>query len=161
ACVLAGLIAAGCLETSRLEEVCAMVGACCDELAGPGAVTHADFAVKETLLAIELLEPMAPVEQVAHWDALLARIDPETTYAEVLRPGRDPATLHNINVYMMVGEFLRERRGLTSTEDLFERHWPEQLRRFDSDGRYRDPGCPMLYDLATRVQVQHLLHSGY
>src|SRR5690606_40206757 len=46
ACVLAGLIPAGCLETSRLEEVCAMVGACCDELAGPGAVTHADFAVK-------------------------------------------------------------------------------------------------------------------
>lgn len=160
ACVGAGLHRAGELNAlvGELQEI---ITSCCEDLAVGERLRASDFAAKEVLLAVELLEPAVPAEQVAGWDRLLAQIDPYGTYRQVIRTSEDVARMHNINIYMLVGEFLRERRGLTTTESLFDAHWPTQLTKFDAEGRYRDPGGPMLYDVATRVQIQHLLHSGY
>ncbi|WP_129668548.1 hypothetical protein [Phytoactinopolyspora endophytica] len=47
--------------------------------------------------------------------------------------------------------------------DLLERRSPSG-ERLDIQAYARIAcvaGCPMLYDVATRVQIQHLLHSGY
>ncbi len=140
--------------------------------------TLSDFTVKEIMLCLMEIKNMdasvvkedgigsegaSPADikaGLARWLPRLSRINPQTLYHFV--PGRIPDEhLHNINVYNMAGEWLREKMGLGSTADYLNTCFPIQLERFDENGMYRDPNCPMLYDVTTRCQFQIMLHYGY
>jgi hypothetical protein len=160
ACLLACLLAGGRL--SHLKPFWAeMMTECCKELASMDNNIFADFAIKEIMLSIKVMSRRVDEGTMKEWYAHLQQVDPYKQYAAVIRTSEDEARMHNINVYNMVGEFLRETEGLTDTTAYFDRHWPIQLRKFDAYGMYRDPGCPILYDLTTRAHIQLMLASGY
>lgn len=160
ACVLGGLLASG-RQQQHLPVWLMLMEACCRKVSGMSGDIMADFAVKELLLAYRAMKPLLADSQLQHYRSLLATIDPYANYACTLAAHKDKAHLHNINVYNMVGEYLREAEGLTDSSAYFAAHWPLQLERFDHNGMYRDPGCPLLYDLTTRCQIQTLLAAGY
>lgn len=137
-----------------------MMEACCVDLHQSEGNQMADFSVKEIMLAFLAIEEQLDVNVRERLLALLSLIEPERNYVHRLgEDGHDQ--LHNINIYNMVGEYLREIVGLTDTETYFDVHWPKQLELFDSNGMYMDPNCPILYDLTTRCQIQLLLGYGY
>ncbi|MDF2964007.1 MAG: hypothetical protein K0S39_5742 [Paenibacillus sp.] len=138
-----------------------MMDACCLEFHRARHNPMVDFSVKEIMVAYMAMNDQLDETVQTRWLAELSKVEPERNYFHLLREGRDPSKLHNINVYNMVGEYLRETVGLTETKPYFARHWPVQLELFDENGMYRDPNCPILYDLATRCQIQLMLHYGY
>ncbi|MEJ8305059.1 hypothetical protein [Saccharibacillus sacchari] len=161
---LGGLIAAGRKrgELGMWED---LMDRTCGDLPKRGdngyAGPETDFAVKELMLALRAMRPRVPPEKCAGWKNKLGQIEPERHYASVLGRVSGKEALHNINIYNMTGEYLREAEGLTDSADYFARHWPTQLERFDENGMYRDPGSPMLYDLTVRAHIGLLLGSGY
>ncbi|RAU93698.1 hypothetical protein [Paenibacillus sp. YN15] len=119
-----------------------------------------DFAVKEFMLAYKAAGHLAEEVRRSAWMEQLRLVDPWLNYDCRLRTGTD-RRLHNINVYNMAGEWLRQTEGLTDTADYFRAHLPLQLSWFDSNGMYMDPGNPLMYDAMTRLQAAIMLHYGY
>ncbi|XEC96233.1 hypothetical protein AB6A23_06720 [Paenibacillus tarimensis] len=160
--VLACLLSGGRVPEHRglLER---MMSECCKEIQLLQGDVISDFAVKEIMLAYKLIKKRASVNKLEEWREALSRIDPFNQYLFTIRDVNDEkmTDLHNINVYNMVGEFLRETEGLTDSSSYFAVHWPYQLKKFDAYGMYMDPGCPMLYDLTTRCQIQLMMKHGY
>ncbi len=157
---LGGLIANG--RQSELGHLWTrLMDEACEEAVRQQGELTADFAVKELMTAFRAMRPFSGEEACGRWRTLLGRIDPGVHYACTLDREADERKLHNINVYNMVGEQLRAAEGLTCPEDYFARHWPIQLRRFDANGMYADPGAPMLYDLTVRAQIGLMLNAGY
>ena len=118
-----------------------------------------DFAVREIMSCIVETKRVVPKEKTDEWLMLMGKIrylDNYSVYAETLKD-----KVHNIGVYGMVCEQLREAEGLCDTTGYFDIQIPCQLKGFDELGMYKDPGCPMLYDLATRVQFSLFLFYGY
>ncbi|MCC2686735.1 MAG: hypothetical protein K0R75_3634, partial [Paenibacillaceae bacterium] len=138
-----------------------MMTECCREMVAFRANPIADFSLKEMMMAIRWMKRQIPEPQREQWYDDLRRIDPSLQFGYVIRSPGDELKMHNINVYNMVGEYLREAEGLTDTSAYFAKHWPVQLSKFDVNGMYRDPHCPLLYDLTTRCQIQLMLGSGY
>ncbi|MDR6551682.1 hypothetical protein [Paenibacillus qinlingensis] len=156
----------GCLiSAGRLQELQPlwehMMTESCRELSTLKQDPIADFSIKEIMLALHFMGPRCTEDAKSQWLFLLSEISPYTNYRFVIRDEESKHHLHNINIYNMAGEFLREKEGVTDTQAYFHEHWPTQLVRFDENGMYRDPGNPMLYDLTTRVQIQLLLGLGY
>ena len=159
-CVLGGLIAAGRrVELQPLWEQ--MMEAACRQLPRMRGDQMADFSTKELLLAFKAMKPHVTVAQQQEWAALLSGIDPEVNYVHTRYAVSDPGRLHNINLYNMSGEYLRETEGMTNAAPYLDAHWPFQVGKFDENGMYRDPGCPLLYDLASRCHIQLMLAYGY
>lgn len=119
-----------------------------------------DFAVKDFMLSYRLMKNYISKKKAACWMARLRLFIPHRNYRFVNR-GDGAFFEGNINIYNMAAEALREAEGLCDTEKYFDLHWPAQLKNFDENGMYRDPGCPMLYDLTTRVQIQVMFMAGY
>lgn len=141
-----------------------MMTDCCTEIITIEKDYPADFAIKEIMFAYYMMLETGRLqeEHVQRWDSLLREMSPSQHYKSVARNQASVDKLHNINIYNMVGEFLREKRGLTDVASYFDQHWPIQLGRFDeATGMYKDPGCPMLYDLTTRCHIQLMLGLGY
>lgn len=141
-----------------------MMGECCQEIVTFRSDTMADFAIKEMMFSLFVMKDSCLLDEskLHQWDHLLVQLDPYVHYEAVAKDESAEANLHNINIYNMVGEFLREKWGLTDTKGYFSRHWPVQLERFEEEsGMYKDPGCPILYDVTTRVHIQLLLGFGY
>ncbi|MCU6708552.1 hypothetical protein M6D81_07465 [Paenibacillus sp. J5C_2022] len=159
-CVLACLIDGGRME-NRQELWEGMMTACCRELQVVSGSIESDFAVKDIMIAYTVMKNRVTHARLEEWRRDLTAIDPFEQYQYVIGKLQDESKLHNINVYSMAGEYVREREGMTDTEAYFAEHWPIQLERFDENGMYRDPGCPMLYDLTTRCQIMLMLHYGY
>lgn len=158
--ILGILLAAGRIPEHRpLWE--RMMTAICEDLHRHEGNLMVDFAVKEVMLTYFAMKDKVDAALSAPWLAALGRIEPYRNYYYTNETVRDKEKLHNINIYNMVGEYLRERAGLTDTTAYYAVHWPHQLTLFDDNGMYKDPGNPMLYDLTTRCQIQLLLGSGY
>ena len=137
-----------------------MMDACCSSLYRYEGDARVDFSVKEIMLSFKAMKSIVSEEKKAQWLENLKKIDPYKNYIHRIKD-REERHLHNINIYNMVGEYLRETEGLTKTEEYFRKHWPLQLQLFDENGMYMDPGCPMLYDVTTRCQIQIMLEYGY
>lgn len=135
-----------------------MMGVCCRDISLITEGGMPDFAVKDLMLAYKAMKANVPEEKRELWSRGLKKVEPGRNYSCTLEKS---TRLHNINIYNMAGEYLRETECLTDTEAYFNRHWPVQLKNFDENGMYVDPGAPMLYDLTTRVQIQYILGAGY
>lgn len=136
----------------------ALMDACCRDAHIYNDKAAVDFAVKELMLAFRAMEKKIPEDKKAQWLADLKKVDPRTTYAYV---STKREICHNINIYNMAGEYLRELHGLTNTDAYFQTEWPGQWRHFDDTGMYIDPHAPLLYDITTRVQIQLITGLGY
>ncbi|GBF72529.1 hypothetical protein PA598K_00785 [Paenibacillus sp. 598K] len=159
-CVLGGLIGAGRrAELQPLWEQ--MMEAACRQLPRMTGDQMADFATKELLLAYKAMKLHVDAGQLRAWADLLATVDPEVNYVHTRTAVPDTDRLHNINLYNMAGEYLRQTEGMTDADSYLDAHWPLQLGRFDDNGMYRDPGCPLLYDLAARCHIQLMLAYSY
>ncbi|MFS0726423.1 hypothetical protein [Paenibacillus sp. 1P07SE] len=159
-CVLGGLISAG--RQVKLKPLWEhMMGAACRQLPRMTGDQMADFATKELLLAYKAMKSYVTAGQRRDWAALLSTIDPEVNYVHTRSSVSDPGRLHNINLYNMAGEYMRETEGMTDAAPYLDAHWPLQLEKFDENGMYRDPGCPLLYDLASRCHIQLILAYGH
>lgn len=138
-----------------------MMDACCSSAYRMIRDSRLDYSVKEIMLAYKAMKGRLPEEKTKGWLKLLEKVEPYKNYYYVIRDEESRKRLHNVNIYNMVGEYLRETEGLTDTGRYFDEHWPEQIARFDENGMYKDPSCPILYDLTTRCQIQIMLEFGY
>lgn len=120
-----------------------------------------DFVVKEVVLALLALERAGtfPKEVTDAWRADLRRIVPLETYTAISRPEDTRAS--NWSVFAAASEQLRVKAGLGGDAAFVEEQIANQLKFFDANGMYRDPGCPVVYDMATRLQFAMALSFGY
>jgi len=123
---------------------------------------HADFFAPLVVLGYQLLAPYVPAQQARRWLAELRSIDPETTYRNTFSwktsHGQAPA-VHNWNVVAIAGELLRHLADAGSALPWIARYLEYQLREHaDLEwGLYRDPGCPLPYDLFPRYHLAYAL----
>jgi hypothetical protein len=158
---ITGILLANRRIPEHLQLWKSMMTACCEDLHCHQGNLMVDFAVKEVMLSYFAMKEGVDRETSTKWLGALQQIEPYRNYYYTNQTVTDKEKLHNINIYNMVGEYFRERAGLTDTTAYFETHWPHQLTLFDENGMYRDPGNPILYDLTTRCQIQLLLGTGY
>ena len=119
-----------------------------------------DFTTKEIMPVYKAMSPYVDDAKKKHWLDDLEKIRPYENYRATL-DFLPPEKLHNINIFNMVGEYLRQTEGLTDTTEYFQRHWPVQLEKFDANGMYREPHTPILYDVAVRYSLELMFHFGY
>ncbi len=159
-CTVATLVSAGrdCGYNDIFPD---MMTKACDAIASNKKAQMLNFAVKEIMIAYVLMADKAEPEVKAHWDECLSAITPVEWY------NYNSGSQHNINIYNLAGEWLRDYTGLYNSDSYFTRCWPKQLEKFDVNGMYPDnysssPNLnPMLYDLTTRVQMQLITGFGY
>ena len=89
----------------------------------------------------------------------LAKVDAARCYTCLPPVGKDRA--YNWCVFGCASEQARIAAGLGGDAAHVEKYVADQLRWFDSNGMYRDPNQPAVYDLVTRLQFMLLLHYGY
>ena len=120
-----------------------------------------DFAVKEIVFAYIEIEKSGIVkrERIEKWFDGIKRIDWRKNYSSVAKSETDP--VNNWGMYNAAGEYMREYIGAANAEGYLDVQLASQLLAVDENGMYRDPGCPMLYDLASRTQFAVMLHFGY
>lgn len=123
---------------------------------------HADFFAPLVVLSYRLLKDRVEPQRAARWKLWLESIDPEACYTDVLA-SRPPERIHNWNVVALAGEMLRLHDGLGASAEWISRYLMLQLERnFDrASGLYRDPHCPLPYDLFPRYHLGYALAEGY
>ncbi|HXI15527.1 MAG TPA: hypothetical protein VNM48_04075, partial [Chloroflexota bacterium] len=120
----------------------------------------ADFFAPLVVLGYQLLAPFVDQSRAGRWLVELRSIDPEATYRNTFtykrERGQEPA-VHNWNVVAVAGEMLRSAAGAGADLPWVERYLEYQLANHaDLEwGLYRDPNCPLPYDLFPRH------HLGY
>ena len=122
-----------------------------------------DFSVRELCIAFDVLlkKRIVPKERLKKWLSFLAKFDPETGY-EMLVWNKEPDwKCHNIVSYNCLSEFLRCTLLGLDPEPFLAKQMPKLLESFDENGMYMDPGCPMVYDFATRLNLQQMIFAGY
>ncbi len=120
-----------------------------------------DFSVREIVSAITELEKTDIVskERIAIWCENISKIIPTENYREIAKP--DGSYVGNWAAYNAASEYMRVYAGMAIDTGFIDMQLESQLRNFDENGMYRDPNEPMLYDIATRVQLATMLHFGY
>ncbi len=135
----------------------AMMDFVCDRISRDRAAN--DFAVSELVECVTTLEASGEcdAEAIARWRGALSRTpiyNRAATSAEQV--------VHNWALFAAFGEFMRMRSGLCPLDlDAIDMQLETQVRHLNADGMYRDPGCPMVYDLVPRMLFSLLLFYGY
>ena len=120
-----------------------------------------DFSVRELLCALREIRGsgLVPPDVIEGWRADLAALR---------APGCDDKTAkdaftrnHNWGCFAAASEYLRQAEGLCDASGFLNVELPSQLLNFDENGMYRDPHCPMVYDIVPRAQLCVLLKFGY
>ena len=161
-CANMGILLAHGMAEGQRERFSEMMDLVCEQIPR-GKAAH-DFSVKEIVLCLLELERAGtfPKEQTERWRHALGQIRPFETYT-VIAPDAD-TPVNNWAAFGAASEQLRVYAGIAREEevqDFLDIQIGSQLHSFDQNGMYRDPHEPMLYDLATRVQLAVALHFGY
>lgn len=120
-----------------------------------------NFSVREIVCCLLLLEEKQtfPKEKTEYWRSLLKTITPETCYSVI---ARDPAVkIDNWAAFGAASEQARKFAGIGDESEFIDIQIASQLLSFDENGMYRDPHEPMVYDIATRLQLSIPLYFGY
>lgn len=122
-----------------------------------------DFSVREMCTALFALKKsdVFPEEKLNVWAELLRKFDPEENYDMLVWKKEPDWHCHNIVSYNCLSEFLRCKLLGLDAEPFLDRQMPKLLASFDENGMFMDPGCPMVYDFATRLNLQQMLFDGY
>ena len=156
------LVANGRLPEKR-EVFSRMMTACCrDARKGMMPPKHGgnEFSVKELAIALDAVEKAGVFGKSVtdSWRADLSAIDAWRSYTCRPKPG---GKAQNWCVFGAASEQTRRALGLGGSAEFTERYVADQMRWFDANGMYRDPGEPAVYDFVTRLQYMVILHFGY
>lgn len=139
---------------------------CCDQLP-LGKMDSADFQMRELVTAFNILHKVADKNRSLRWRSGLKAVDPEKIYRSVSPDGSKLGTLNNWTVYAAAGEAMREDAGLSGNTGTIcgykfvDKYLPSQIDHLTEFGMYRDPGDPLTYDMATRIQFTILMRTQY
>jgi len=133
---------------------------CCEAMPGTRNAGN-DFSVKELVFALLEAEKaeLFPKSLTEVCRRGLGAVEPLQNYDCIANAPDEE--VGNWAAYNAASEVMRQAAGLCNADTFLERQLPTQMRMFDKNGMYRDPHEPMLYDMATRVQLAILLHEGY
>ena len=161
---LAVLVANGRLQDKRELAKKMMDVACRDAKNGkmPPKSGGNEFSVKELAVALAELEKCGTFQKCVTdvWRASLKAVKAEICYNHGQIPVDVPIA-KNWVVFAAASEQARICRGLGGDAGFVEKYVADQLRWFDSNGMYRDPHQPLVYDLVTRLQFAQILNDGY
>ena len=120
-----------------------------------------DFAVKEICCCILAVEQagILPKEKTDAWRSALVDMKADDIYS--CRPPIGDKTARNWCVFGSASECARIMAGIGGDRSYADKYLEDQLRFFDINGMYKDPGQPMVYDLVTRLQYMFALYCGY
>ena len=120
-----------------------------------------EFAVKELVFAIDeaVRSGLFPKEKTDAWRSAFTPMIAHEIYSKKPRPGDEKA--NNWTIFGAASEQARLAFGVGGDPGWVERFVADQLRFFDANGMFRDPGCPMMYDFVTRLQYAVILSLGY
>ena len=121
-----------------------------------------DFSVKELVLALQELERAGTFDKAVTdgWRRLMTAAVAARMYTVQPRVG-NLKRAYNWSVFGAASEQARIFAGMGGDSEYVERYVSDQLRWFDANGMYRDPGQPMVYDMVTRLQFAAILRLGY
>lgn len=166
---LSTLISAGrCLKL--LDKCILSMDACCHDLyERKVADHHADFCTELLVHALRNLSKFVSSQELVRWQRWLGGFDPEKTYREVENSQGDGCTrtlkpassLYNWNLFAVAGEWLKKYDGIANNLDFVEKYLRHQVKHFTAYGMYKDPGDPICYDQASRLNIGLLLRNGY
>ena len=152
-------------EFVRMMDICAREqpiaerrnGATCGGHLGIGS----EFAVKELVFAIDeaMRSGLFPKEKTDAWRMAFAPMIAHEIYSKKPRLGDEKA--NNWTIFGAASEQARLAFGMGGDPAWVEKYVSDQLRFFDTNGMFRDPGCPMMYDFVTRLQCAVILSLGY
>lgn len=119
-----------------------------------------EFSVKELAIALDAVEKAGTFGKSVtdSWRADLSAIDAWRSYTCHPHPG---GKAQNWCVFGAASEQTRRALGLGGWVKFTEQYVADQMRWFDANGMYRDPGEPAVYDFVTRLQYMQILHFGY
>ncbi len=130
------------------------------DIAAPHDKSGVEFLVLEICTALITGRDFIKRDDYESCIESLAELDPYEKYDSTLKR-KTPENLHNFCMYGICAEYLRGYLTGADTEDFILRHWKVQRIKFDTEGRYMDPGCPMVYDITSRYRLVLMLHLGY
>ncbi len=142
-----------------------MMDICCNEiptaLGRNGSNVGNDFSVKEIIFCLLEIEKANILDKklTDGWRKCLKTIIPNETYS-VISPN-PPERIGNWAAFGAASEQVRKYAGIGCEDGFIENQIKSQLFSFDSNGMYRDPGEPMVYDFVTRLQLAVAIHFGY
>lgn len=152
-------------EFVRMMDLCAREQPIAEKRNGTTRGGHlavgSEFAVKELVFAIEeaVRSGLFPKEKTDAWRLAFTPMVAHEIYSKKPKPGDEKA--HNWTIFGAASEQARIACGMGGDPAWVERYVADQLRFFDANGMFRDPGCPMVYDFVTRLQYAVILSLGY
>ena len=158
-----GVLVANGRLPERRDIFARMMTACCrDARKGmmPPKSGGNEFSVKELAIAYDAVRKAGIFDSpvVEAWSNDLAAIDAWVSYTCHPHPG---GKAQNWCVFGAASEQTRRALGLGGWAKFVDQYVADQLRWFDENGMYRDPGEPAVYDFVTRLQCMQILHFGY
>lgn len=129
--------------------------------AGKGEIGN-EFAVKEICCCIVEAESsgLFSRSRTEAWRNGLMAMQAKDIYRVQPAPG-DEKRGYNWCVFSSASECARIMAGIGGDRTWADVYLEDQLRWFDSDGRYMDPHQPEVYDFVTRLQYMVALNFGY
>ena len=120
-----------------------------------------DFSVKEIVFCLLETEKAAsfPKEITDGWREELKKINPYLTYSVI--SAYPTSNMANWAAFGAANEQLRKYAGISEENFFIENQIASQFHAFDENGMYRDPGCPVLYDIVGRLQLAAALYYGF
>ncbi len=115
---------------------------------------HGEFLVKEAMMAYMALKNKVKPELRRQWEHQFADYDPEKTYGRTRTTTPDILNRQNYLTFSLVGEALKKHHHLADNRRFVYEYLAEQLDKFDELGMYRDPHCPMVYDITPRMNLE-------
>jgi hypothetical protein len=120
-----------------------------------------EFTVKALVCCILACEEsgLFSKEKTDYWRKGLMDMKADDIYR--CRPELGDPVARNWCVFGSASECARVMAGIGGEMSFAEKYLTDQLRFFDQNGMYRDPGNPMVYDTVTRLQYAFSLWCGY
>ncbi len=120
-----------------------------------------EFSVKELAIALAAVERAGLYgRQVTDaWRMDLGKVEARRCYRALPPIGAKRA--NNWCVFGCASEQARIAKGMGGDTAHVQKYVEDQMRWFDSNGMYRDPNQPAVYDMVTRLQFMAILHFGY
>jgi hypothetical protein len=117
-----------------------------------------EFLVLEICIALHVMGSGAPY--YTSYIEKIRQINPYDKYDSTLAK-KTADELHNFCMYGICAEYLRGMLTGEDTGDFIDKHWAVQKNKFNKNGRYMDPGCPMVYDITSGYRIALMLKMGY
>ena len=120
-----------------------------------------DFSVREVVCALALLEKRGVCDKnlIEKWKKEYAEIDPWHCYSMIAKTPDTP--IGNWAMFNAVSEYVRCRWCKIDDLSFVDHEISSQLLSLDENGMYKDPGCPMIYDVVARFLMSAILLYGY